>query len=791
MAELRRHGGPDRALRTLRDLMGAFGLRPEAVRVLEVEIHRVWSGIAPLTVEPDRGGFGALISPQPRPPSRSGTVQAVMSAIRRCPDTGALISGMATARSMPVDARDAMMVVETALEANRWRSRTEMEENDPRRLAHGLSAPEPNVFATLLKGRQGDWRDRYRVRHDDATPRFTVLGDIREMLQRVATDRLRRHGSIRLPMAVWLERHPPDEYTDHPVLVMNVRMDRAFHLPVGDDWRLPLPCDPRRLPAGKADEGNPLNTAENPFVPRGVEIALPPGEKTIGGVAAMLEREIQSALQQDLRHARDLAWKGFSAELDRDALETAVATGSRNGGVIYSWLQSGGDARLAAVRRQACEAYPFLVTTLVLDDKRRSALDTAIGEEVPLEPVLADLSGLPPQAVRALGGVGCAGGEEDSYGTLGFRLEGLVGDIRLGMSLPAASWPARGAVPLEDQWRGLTHLYGLVKNLAWWSSKTPGADDAARRARRMFPAEPPIWKSLGGIARIDRWRQEYDHATDALEAMGNELVLPLLCDLARERGEEDPEAYAMERLWTSPSMAWELLGGDGSFARAVELSRRWHRSERDIAAALAGSDPREWPPLLPRPVELDGLVFASLHTSPQLGTEGAAMDHCVASYVSACLYSRSHIVGVTTPDGERVSTIEFRTGASYPQGIEIVQNKGPRNRDPGEAAREAGLALLGMLRRGEAEWDPNGLEAAAAVRSEESGLDQMIATLNYDPRTPGARDTALRAWNAVLPHDLRGETHAEWAERLGMMDRLRAMVGPPVGDATPGLGMAA
>ncbi|MCW5758275.1 MAG: PcfJ domain-containing protein [Phenylobacterium sp.] len=140
----------------------------------------------------------------------------------------------------------------------------------------------------------------------------------------------------------------------------------------------------------------------------------------------------------------------------------------------------------------------------------------------------------------------------------------------------------------------------------------------------------------------------------------------------------------------SPAWGWK---------RAMEEQARWHAG-LTVRRMLAGTpfaadtviDIGPHPDLL----EVDGLAFAALRTPAALVEEGAAMHHCVATYLRHVADGECHIVGLRRPDGTRVATLELGGLVRKGSFLAVRQLKGPCNAQP---APEIVAAVQRYVRR--------------------------------------------------------------------------------------------
>lgn len=230
------------------------------------------------------------------------------------------------------------------------------------------------------------------------------------------------------------------------------------------------------------------------------------------------------------------------------------------------------------------------------------------------------------------------------------------------------------------------HLPFPLRRLSGYACE-PSLDHVIRSLCRLDPAvlgrivpEKPgaqrQWmRNLGGWIdrasrrqRLDRLRFEW--AAVALSgAKIKKQVAMDLCDFATE-----PTAPFNE--------AWGLK-------RATEEMARWH-ARLTVERALKDS-PIEPETVMdfsrhPDVASVNGFAFIALRTPLSLAEEGAAMRHCVGSYITDVMNGRCSIISIKR-GGERVATMEIEKGV-------LRQLKGPCNADVSEAVWTATRAYV-------------------------------------------------------------------------------------------------
>lgn len=126
--------------------------------------------------------------------------------------------------------------------------------------------------------------------------------------------------------------------------------------------------------------------------------------------------------------------------------------------------------------------------------------------------------------------------------------------------------------------------------------------------------------------------------------------------------------------------------------RAEEEAQRWH-SRIKVSTMLRGT-PFSADSLIdlgkhPDTFEAIGYTFTALRTPAAIADEGAAMGHCVASYITDVIRGGCHIVSVRK-HGERIATLELRKTS-------VAQLKGRFNAAPCSTTTSAAHFYAALL----------------------------------------------------------------------------------------------
>ncbi|BCP53818.1 hypothetical protein K32_24350 [Kaistia sp. 32K] len=154
----------------------------------------------------------------------------------------------------------------------------------------------------------------------------------------------------------------------------------------------------------------------------------------------------------------------------------------------------------------------------------------------------------------------------------------------------------------------------------------------------------------------------------------------------------------MDFFARNPDRLHSKLTFDGALAAAdrwhIELGRR--RTEAAQLEALGiGFDQLIDYGSLPETIEAGSYTFHALRSAEALFSEGAAMRHCVATYIKDVVFGVSRIYSIRK-DRIRVATVEFHESDLF--GLRMVQLRGPSNASPSREIQAAASAFLAAQR---------------------------------------------------------------------------------------------
>lgn len=104
-----------------------------------------------------------------------------------------------------------------------------------------------------------------------------------------------------------------------------------------------------------------------------------------------------------------------------------------------------------------------------------------------------------------------------------------------------------------------------------------------------------------------------------------------------------------------------------SFKEVLDKNAEWHVNASKLTKEMnnVSSNPVQWDGLLESPVALsENYTIHSITTRQDLLEEGNEMDHCVFSYLGACLSGESTIMSIRDEHNERVATLELNPNSS-------------------------------------------------------------------------------------------------------------------------------
>lgn len=441
---------------------------------------------------------------------------------------------------------------------------------------------------------------------------------------------------------------------------------------------------------------------------------------------------------------------------------------------LYNWMAAGSDDKLMAVRRQAFESYPLLVSSLV---STRPETLACVDEEANFVDSVSAEIGTTRRAVRSLGGI-----RQQDLSDIPNPAATLLDMAPSLCHLPDTHLPSSGgSVPAGQQWKSLAlaaiGTRRAIKNIknykaeigsATWESKDPPMADVMVELKQ----EAPFWTRKQGLAMSKAVYEGAWHIDDLRREFAISLVYPVIRDL-------DHDGALIDLGWSGLLALCEKDVADGSSAigrtflrcrSPIEIARiageYMERADRITAKIASSARWKAWSDARTYSTRYGTVTITPLTDGQSLAEEGEAMGHCVATYVRGASTGNCHIYSVKDENGSRLSTIDLRLG---PDGdFRIVQHEGLNHGEPPSAARLASTYWLDDIHSGRLEVTPFRLDITPETRWQRH--------VGYDPGDTGLRDKAIRAWGFALPAEERGMTHAGWAEFHGLPDLIAEAV---------------
>lgn len=169
-----------------------------------------------------------------------------------------------------------------------------------------------------------------------------------------------------------------------------------------------------------------------------------------------------------------------------------------------------------------------------------------------------------------------------------------------------------------------------------------------------------------------------------------------------------------------------------SWAEANTAMQRWHahlgrqRSEAATLQRMGYAFDHRFPyDPIPDEIEIRGYTFVALRSGEELFLEGAAMRHCVATYIASVATGRTYIIGIRR-QGRSIATLQLtKRGSHYAQ----AQIAGPCNAPVPPAVQAAAdeYRLL-ILKRAQQQQPPRPEDPLQSIRDAVA----LVATSHRD-----------------------------------------------------------
>lgn len=199
------------------------------------------------------------------------------------------------------------------------------------------------------------------------------------------------------------------------------------------------------------------------------------------------------------------------------------------------------------------------------------------------------------------------------------------------------------------------------------------------------------------LRRIDQWRARTRHH--------REVVPDQLAWAAERLAKSGPLTYTQITTVADFMARGDRFNPSWGWARAEEEAVLWHDRitvERALRGTMFKPDSVVDAGLHPDRTTVEGHDFLALRTPLEITEEGAAMRHCVGSYIPSVINGRCHIVSIRKGEA-RLATAEFNGDFT------LVQLKGKLNSEPApdvkRAAEQYAKTLLSIgVRNGGGRW---------------------------------------------------------------------------------------
>lgn len=530
---------------------------------------------------------------------------------------------------------------------------------------------------------------------------------------------------------------------------------------------------------------------------------LPPGHIYSAGKSILhLPRDKAEFVHEFFReNAFELYHKSYSASIDKakevflhaanyPLMESVIKNKAQDVIKVYNWLQSHGDVRRQIIRRQAWEAYPFLIEEAITDgnssptihyknenspiyEADKQSILQAIDEEKALEPALMKGFGLSRAIVRSLYNVkGKMSNDTTILSAISWTPIQAIGELSvIHHHLPPSHYPVENpSLGKEEQWHGFFHVlvtyYDLFQDRFIKTNQSPEGLDATL----LFQKEKPIWKTKDASFIPIAYEGQ---VMDVMKYFNKQLLFPAYWDCLKEMNLTD--CMKPQNIINNLRFGYKVASPLGliffrnhnlrSLKKVVDY---WHDNIKEMNVR-AYSDER-WPALTPEQViKWNGrtLHIVPLISPQDLVEEGKRMNHCVGTYMNKCLYESSHVFSIRNENGESLSTFEFIQDNDE-EKIVLNQHYAKGNTEVSEELSRIVNLFLQDLNNKTIPMDlPHLMREQEDRINKRSCLEEYS---EYDARNESLRDVALKFWSFALPVEERGMDYRTWVEHLNLRE---------------------
>lgn len=366
-------------------------------------------------------------------------------------------------------------------------------------------------------------------------------------------------------------------------------------------------------------------------------------------------------------------------------------------------------------RKQAIDAYPFLLQLYCLDTRGRWRAKRSPGA-AGTDPVVMRLTQSAKQLRHAIDyGVPLASLLPRTLGLEPWMVEHLR---RYGSALGVNEW-GRNSGKEGD----------IAAQLAIWTPET-----APRTLQLMQRTHQVLFCRHGDLSPL------YLELEAAISSADRQALQRILNEKAHDNFEQYLRFIDQARKWVS---AWGApasdhltdLVGTNSVAHWLELCGRWHQINRRLQQSYLGvgspedlSVPVEWPPLINEAITVGPYRFNSLSSLADLNAEGQRMVNCVPIYVVQCAVGRTHLLHVSV-NGKPIATLQVEPGEPGSRHtLTLVHAEGPARADLPEEVSQALKTFLDGLNDGTFAVNPLALPDATVRAARLRSVLQLQCT---------------------------------------------------------------
>ena len=330
------------------------------------------------------------------------------------------------------------------------------------------------------------------------------------------------------------------------------------------------------------------------------------------------------------------------------------------------------DPTIRRNRRQAAEVFPLLVGEILNQSKPSATqLGKAIDSGRKIIEWITQTYGVRPAVAKSLRFL-----SENEIG-IGWRGK-LQSLLFLLSTLPPERYPRSNC-----QWKGFNEALGFIRS----TTKHPTCSTSTGIL-------------LGDIARRN-WLFEKNRSENLSERA--DCIEKLIKDLGRAlaayiRVEKlGAQGHPVAQAQTVASNVLIKLG----LRKLESLAKKWQTQKRNNDFMSSGiRNGRQFPVLLPAPIQFYDLKIVQLVTQTDLTNESTRLGHCVESYGPSCHNGQSVIFSVRDSNGQARSTFELAVKPLALSHFEtmLVQHKGSSNAPPPQIEKAAVSAFVQYLR---------------------------------------------------------------------------------------------